>query len=65
MKQFWKSKTVWGIAISALPTILQLFGVPVPSGVGELLNQILVATGSGLAVYGRVKAVDKLTLKKG
>ena len=63
MKQFWKSKTIWGIAIAAIPTVLQLFGVPVPSGLGGLLNEILIASGSGLAVYGRVKAVDKLSLK--
>ena len=63
MKEFWKSKTIWGIAIAALPTILQLAGVPVPSGLGGLLNEILIASGSGLAVYGRVKAVDRLKLK--
>lgn len=61
MKKFWKSKTIWGIAISLLPTILQIAGIPLP--VGELVNQIIIAAGGGLAVVGRVKAVDKLTFK--
>lgn len=59
MKQFWKSKTLWGIGISLLPTILQLLGIPLP--IGEVLNQVIIAAGGGLAVVGRFKAVDKLT----
>jgi len=61
MKQFWKSKTMWGVAIAILPTILQVVGLPLP--IGEIATQIIVAAGGGLAVVGRVKAVDKLTLK--
>jgi len=61
MKKFWKSKTMWGITISLLPTVLQLLGIPLP--VGEVLNQIIIAAGGGLAVVGRVQAVDRLTLK--
>ena len=60
MKKFWKSKTMWGVLISLLPTILQIAGIPLP--IGEVLNQIIIAAGGGLAVVGRVKAVDKLTL---
>jgi hypothetical protein len=58
MKQFWKSKTIWGIVISLLPTILQVAGIPLP--IGEVLNQVIIAAGGGLAVVGRVKAVDRL-----
>ena len=61
MKQFWKSKTMWGVVIAILPTILQVVGLPLP--IGEIATQIIVAAGGGLAVVGRVKAVDKLTLK--
>ena len=61
MKQFWRSKTIWGIAISLLPVILQVAGIPLP--IGELATEIIIAAGGGLAVFGRVKAVDKLTLK--
>ena len=59
MKQFWKSKTLWGIAIALLPTILQVAGIPLP--VGEFLGEIIVASGGGLAVFGRLQAVDRLT----
>lgn len=61
MKKFWKSKTIWGIAISVVPTLLQLAGVPLP--IGELATQILIAAGGALAVGGRIKAVDRLTFK--
>ena len=61
MKKFWKSKTLWGIAISLIPTILQVAGVPLP--IGEALNQVIIAAGGGLAVVGRVQATDKLTIK--
>ena len=61
MKQFWKSKTLWGLTISLLPIILQVAGIPLP--IGELATEIIIAAGGGLAVFGRVKAVDKLTLR--
>ena len=61
MKQFWKSKTLWGVAIAVIPTILQLAGVPLP--IGELATQILIAAGGAVAVGGRIKAVDRLTFK--
>ena len=61
MKAWWKSKTLIGIAISLLPTILQLAGIPLP--IGELAGQIIIAAGGALAVGGRIKAVDRLTFK--
>jgi hypothetical protein len=61
MKQFWKSKTLWGVFITLIPTILQIAGIPLP--VGELLGEIIVAAGGGLAVFGRVQAKDQLSLK--
>jgi hypothetical protein len=61
MKQWWKSKTLIGIAIAVIPTLLQLAGVPLP--IGEVLTEVIVAAGGGLAVFGRVKAVDRLTIK--
>ena len=59
MKQFWKSKTLWGITIALLPTILQAAGIPLP--IGQVLNEVIIAAGGGLAIVGRVKAVDRLT----
>ena len=61
MKQFWKSKTLWGVFIALIPTILQIVGIPLP--IGEMLGEIIVTAGGGLAVFGRVQAKDKLTLK--
>jgi hypothetical protein len=61
MKAWWKSKTLIGIAISLLPTILQLAGIPLP--IGELAGQIIIAAGGALAVGGRIKAVDRLSFK--
>ena len=59
MKEFWKSKTIWGIIVAVLPTVLRMAGVPLPPGVDD----ILVGIGGSLGVYGRVKAEDSLTLK--
>jgi hypothetical protein len=61
MKAFWKSKTMWGIAVAVIPTVLQLVGVPLP--IGEMATQILIAAGGALAVGGRITAVDRLTFK--
>ena len=61
MKQFWKSRTLWGVAVAVIPTVLQLAGVPLP--IGELATQILIAAGGAVAVGGRIKAVDRLTFK--
>jgi hypothetical protein len=61
MKSWWKSKTIWGIVIAVVPTILQLAGVPLP--IGNLATEILIAAGGAIAVGGRITAVDRLTLK--
>jgi len=63
MKKFWKSKTLWGIAIAVMPVILPILGVALPPEAMELLNAILVGSGGSLAVYGRVKADQKITFK--
>jgi hypothetical protein len=61
MKSWWKSKTIWGIVIAVVPTILQLAGVPLP--IGNLATEVLIAAGGAIAVGGRITAVDRLTLK--
>jgi hypothetical protein len=61
VKQWYKSKTIWGIAISLLPTILQVAGIPLP--IGAALNEAIIAAGGGLAIVGRIQAKDKLSLK--
>lgn len=61
VKQFWKSKTLWGILIAVLPTICKLLGIPLPAV--EAIEEILVMLGGTLAAYGRVSASSKLGLK--
>lgn len=59
-KAFFKSKTIWGIAIAALPTILNLFGIALPPGLAEMITTALVGAGSGLGIYGRISATQRL-----
>ena len=59
-KNFFKSKTNWGIFFAVLPTVLNLFGIPIPGGVGELITTI----GGTLGVYGRYSATQRLSFKK-
>ena len=62
-KKFWKSKTLWGVVITALPTILRVSGVPLPPGVAEALVEVLiVVTGATVATRGRIQANPNLTL---
>jgi hypothetical protein len=59
-KSIFKSKTIWGIAIAALPTLLNLFGVVLPPELAEIINIILVGAGSSLGIYGRVSAKERV-----
>ena len=55
-KGYIQSKTLWGIVIAMLPTVLRLAGVPLPPGVDEAI----VGIGSSLGIYGRVTATQRL-----
>ena len=59
-KNFFKSKTEWGIFFAVLPTVLTLFGIPIPVGVGELITIM----GGSLGGYGRYAATQRLNFKK-
>jgi len=65
VKVYLKSKTLWGILIAALPTILRVSGVPLPPGTDDLLGEVLVAIGSSIGVYGRVTATQRLAFRPG
>ena len=62
-----KSKTIWGVIIMALPTLFEAFGVPVPDGVSEQVNDAVVHliefVGASLAVYGRISAEQPVRVK--
>lgn len=61
-KNFLTSKSIWGVIIM----ILSAIGLPVPEGFQEsmieLINQVFLAIGSALTIYGRFKANSKLTI---
>ena len=64
MKPFWKSETIWGVLITALPTLLRVAGVPLPPGVDDALVQLIVTvTGMTVATQGRIKANPNLSFR--
>lgn len=69
-KSILASKTLWGVLIAALPTVLGLFGLHVTDAAqftadaGQIVDQVITLAGSVLAVYGRVKATAALVVKK-
>lgn len=66
MKFFLKSKTILGVIISTLPTLLPIAGVSFSPEDGQLLmgglDYIVQAAGALMAIYGRFTATDKVTL---
>lgn len=69
-KSLFTSKTIIGVVIAALPTILGLFGISVSdlpgftANVDQIANGLVELFGSGLAIYGRIKATTALVVKK-
>lgn len=55
-----KSKTVWGVILMGVPTLLTVFGVSLPEGSIEnadtLAKHAIEAIGAALALYGRFAA---------
>ena len=66
MKWFLKSKTIWGVIISIIPTLLPAFGVSFSADdvalVSSFGDTVMQTVGAILAIYGRVKAKDTLTI---
>lgn len=63
-KAFWQSKTLWGILITALPTVLRAAGVPLPPMLDSVIVDVLVtATGAAVATQGRVSAHTNLSFR--
>ena len=69
IKSVFASKTMWGILIAALPTVLGLFKFHVTdvaafaAGAQDLVDTGLTLVGSVLAAYGRLKATSALVIK--
>lgn len=68
-KNILQSKTVWGIVIAALPTLLALCGYKVSdvaaftSGAEDAINSIVTLAGSAVAIWGRITATKNLVIK--
>lgn len=61
-KVFWKSTTFWGVAISVVGKVLFLLGFDVGplEGVDLLIASMI---GDAEALWGRIRATKKLSLK--
>ncbi len=56
-----ESKTIWGIIIAAIPTILPIFlGVPDPGGYAALGQLIVQIVGLGVATKGRFDTTEEI-----
>jgi len=68
MKFFLKSKTIIGVIVGILPSILPQLGVSFSVEDGQLINDFVDLTievvGAALAIYGRFVAEEPLTVKK-
>ena len=66
-KWFVKSKTILGIFLSVLPTILPIFGVSFGEDDAKLINGFVDASiqlaGVALAIYGRWVAKESVSIK--
>ncbi|KKM75467.1 hypothetical protein LCGC14_1389890 [marine sediment metagenome] len=66
-KWFVKSKTILGIILSVLPTILPAFGVSFGADDAQLINGFVDASiqlvGAALAIYGRWVATQSVSVK--
>jgi len=61
-KSWYTSKTVIGAVIAILSLIAGAFGYDVDAaGQEQITVAVLGIAGAGMAIYGRVKAVKKIT----
>ena len=64
MKKWYESKGVWGGIVALLAVIVGAFGYAIApedtQGLVDALSAIGGAVGAILAIYGRVKAKDKI-----
>jgi hypothetical protein len=63
-KQWWMSKTVWGVIVMLISSALASTGIPLTpelqGTIVELIMQGITVGGGALAVYGRVTAKTAL-----
>lgn len=60
-KPWYKSKTIWGSIVAVLALIAGAFGYNVgPEAQAEIVTGLIGVVGGVFAIYGRIKAVDKV-----
>lgn len=65
-KPFWLSKTVWGVVLTLIGGVLAQTGVGAPfseTDVPMIAGDVVGLIGAGLALYGRLKADKKVSLR--
>jgi len=69
IKSMFVSKTLWGIVIAALPSVLGMFNLHITdtvafaAGAQDIVDTIITLSGSVFAAYGRFKATTALVVK--
>ena len=61
VKNILQSKTIWGSIMVLASTGATMMGYDI-GDTDELVNGILALTGAGLAIYGRITAIKKVTV---
>jgi CDP-diglyceride synthetase len=60
-KAWYKSKTIWGAIVAILALVAGAFGYSVgQEAQSEVVAAIIGVVGGLFAIYGRIKAVDKV-----
>lgn len=69
IKSMFASKTLWGIIIASLPSVLGMFHLHITdtaafaAGAQDMVDTIITLSGSVFAAYGRFKATTSLVVK--
>ena len=69
-KSVFASKTIWGIVIAAIPTVLGLFHLHVTDvaaftqGAQDIVDALITLSGSVVAIWGRIVATKNLVVKQ-
>jgi len=60
-KPWYKSKTIWGSIVAVLALAAGAFGYEVgPDAQAEIVTSLIGVVGGAFAIYGRIKAVDRV-----
>lgn len=64
VKNWFQSKTIWGIVIALLPVLSNLAGFDIGESIGDTYTEVISIVGSVLAIYGRWKANGQIVATK-